>query len=204
MASNSARTDKKTHILLGVTGSVAAIKTKEIITTLQSSIPNCEIRFIPTQRALHFFNPEDPEIPAEIFLDEEEWSSWRSRGDPVLHIELRKWADVFVIAPLDANSMGKIANGLCDNLLTCVARAWDFKQPILFAPAMNTLMWEHPVTTEQITRLKSWGFEEIPCVEKLLMCGDKGLGAMASVETIVKYTADAVKRGMKRACDELT
>lgn len=80
-----------------------------------------------------------------------------------------------------------ILQGLCDNLLTCVARAWDPKKPLLFCPAMNTKMWEHPVTESQIEILDSWGYKMIPCIEKTLMCGDKGLGAMAEVITIVEY-----------------
>ena len=76
------------------------------------------------------------------FVDEDEWTSWSKRNDPVLHIELRKWADLLVIAPLDANTMGKICNGLCDNLLTSILRAWDIKnikrKPVVICPAMNT------------------------------------------------------------------
>lgn len=62
-------------------------------------------------------------------------------GDPVLHIELRRWADVLVLAPLSANTMAKVAHGLCDNLLTSVVRAWDYAKPMIVAPAMNTYMW---------------------------------------------------------------
>ena len=65
----------------------------------------------------------------------------------MLHIELRKLASILIIAPLSANTMGKIANGLCDNLLTCIARCWDLKRnPFIVAPAMNTMMYEHPIT----------------------------------------------------------
>ena len=83
-----------------------------------------------------------------------EWEAWQGRGDPVLHIELRKWAELMVIAPLSANSLAKLAGGLCDNLLTCTARAWDTKKPLLFCPAMNTLMYEHPLTAIHIASLK--------------------------------------------------
>lgn len=128
------------------------------------------------------------------FTDEDEWSSWQKRSDPVLHIELKKWADIFLIAPLDANTMAKLANGLCDNLLTCVARAWDIREvkrrPVVVCPAMNTFMYEHPITSRQLGVLREeFGFTVVDCVEKVLMCGDVGLGAMASVETI----AGAVK-----------
>ena len=75
------------------------------------------------------------------------------RGDSVLHIELRKWADILVIAPLDANTLAKLAVGLCDNCLTCVWRAWDPARAVGLAPAMNTLMWEHPFTRRHLRSL---------------------------------------------------
>lgn len=139
---------------------------------------------------------------------------WTKRCDPVLHIELRRWADLFVIAPLDANTLGKIASGICDNLLvsnicvivsllqvelydvcdffygfcigcvitcavliwqTCVVRAWDTNRPLLFCPAMNTAMWNHPITAQQVATLKSFGYIEIPCISKKLVCGDEGI-----------------------------
>nr|XP_015308582.2 phosphopantothenoylcysteine decarboxylase isoform X12 [Macaca fascicularis] len=68
---------------------------------------------------------------------------------------------------------------------TCVIRAWDRSKPLLFCPAMNTAMWEHPITAQQVDQLKAFGYVEIPCVAKKLVCGDEGLGAMAEVGTIV-------------------
>ncbi|XP_047592516.1 phosphopantothenoylcysteine decarboxylase isoform X7 [Lutra lutra] len=68
---------------------------------------------------------------------------------------------------------------------TCVIRAWDCRKPLLFCPAMNTVMWEHPITAQQLGQLKAFGYVEIPCVAKKLVCGDQGLGAMAEVGTIV-------------------
>ena len=98
------------------------------------------------------------------------------------------------LAPLDANTLAKLANGLCDNLLTCICRAWDFSKPILFAPAMNTFMWEHPITATHINVIQSWGYEQIPPIEKVLMCKDKGLGAMAEPDTIVKKVIDTLNK----------
>ena len=94
---------------------------------------------------------------------------------------------------MDANTLAKLANGLCDNLLTCICRAWDFTKPILFAPAMNTMMWDHPVTNPQINVLKSWGYQEIPPIEKVLMCKDKGVGAMAEPDSIVSKICDILR-----------
>jgi len=131
-----------------------------------------------------------------VFMDEDEWTSWQSRGDPVLHIELRKWADALLIAPLGTNTLAKLATGICDNLLTCVVRAWDIKacregrKPVMFAPAMNTCMWNHPVTEEQIRKLASFGFEEIPPIEKMLASGDEGAGAMEECRHIAEKIVD--------------
>jgi phosphopantothenoylcysteine decarboxylase len=113
-------------------------------------------------------------------------NSWNTLGDPVLHIELRKWADAFLIVPLDANTLAKAAVGLCDNLVSSVIRAWDSKdKPLLVAPAMNTVMWEHSLTQEQLNILRNRDVVVIPTVSKRLACGDIGYGAMATPETIV-------------------
>ncbi|XP_018594947.1 phosphopantothenoylcysteine decarboxylase isoform X2 [Scleropages formosus] len=119
---------------------------------------------------------------------------WTQRSDPVLHVELRRWAHLFLIAPLDANTLAKIANGICDNLLTCVVRAWNLDRPLLFCPAMNTAMWQHPITATQIAVLKGFGYIEVPCIIKKLVCGDEGKGAMAEVSTIVDFVKEYLQR----------
>ncbi|KAI4471092.1 homo-oligomeric flavin containing cys decarboxylase family [Holotrichia oblita] len=78
-------------------------------------------------------------------------------------------------------------DGLCDNLLTCTARAWDISKPLILCPAMNTKMYNHPITDVHLKLLESWGYHIIPVIEKTLMCGDTGAGAMAEVNTIVNY-----------------
>ncbi len=154
-------------ILLGVTGSVAAIKTPLLYDLLHSA--GHEVRVVATRPALYFFDPLafDPlrgpdgrpaRNPERVTLDEDEWPGasegrrWR-RDEPVLHIELRRWADLFVVAPLDANTLAKLALGLCDNCLTCVWRAWDPERPRVVAPAMNTFMWNHPATARHLRQL---------------------------------------------------
>ena len=184
-----------THIFVCVIGSVAAIKIPEIITGLKQKLKTyVQIRFVPIEKAMHFLsNLRDQvinEFKFKVFTKKDEWLSWRERGDPVVHTELRKSADLLVIAPLDANTLAKLSNGMCDNLLTCICRAWDFKKPILFAPAMNTFMWDHPVTITQINTLKSWGYAEIPPIEKTLMCATKG--AMPEAETIAQRIVAAL------------
>jgi phosphopantothenoylcysteine decarboxylase len=173
------------NILIGCTGSVATIKLPNLIHELKTRDPMCIIRVVLTEKAKQFLDLSELSRTAEVYLDEHEWKMWRNRGDPILHIDLVKWADIFIIAPLDANTLGKMSSGICDNLLTCIARAWDVEKPLLFCPAMNTRMFLHPLTSRQIEELRDFGYYEIRPISKTLMCGDTGIGAMAEVTTIV-------------------
>jgi phosphopantothenoylcysteine decarboxylase len=208
------------NVLLGVTGSVAAIRTPDLYQQLKRD--GHQVKVVATQAALYFFDPAaldplDPNSPMRnpqvIALDEDEWPGSSNgkryrRDDPVLHIELRRWAELLVVAPLDANTLAKLANGLSDNCLTCVWRAWDPARPVVLAPAMNTQMWEHLLTTRHLRQLaadagavtSSLGLDPegvvdwinktcpklrvVPPVSKRLACGDVGVGAMAAVEEI--------------------
>lgn len=175
------------NILVGCSGSVASLKVPVLVEKLQGLAhprgAKINVKVVATQHALHFFDTSSVDAP--VLCDSDEWEMWKTRSDPVLHIELRKWADIFIIAPLDANTLAKMAVGICDNLLTCVVRAWDLTKPLLFAPAMNTHMYNHPLTQQHITTLQGFGYEHLPCVKKILVCGDEGLGAMADVDTII-------------------
>lgn len=196
-------------VLLGVTGSVAAIRTPELRVALRDAGHN--VRVAATRAALYFFDASGWS-EGELVTDDDEWPRRQAgeryrREDPVLHIELRRWADALVIAPLDANTLGKLAAGLADNCLTCVARAWDVRRPLVVAPAMNTQMWEHPATRRHLAQLAAdYGaaFDGAADSEaiiaataqpgsrltivgptvKQLACGDVGLGAMAEVDQI--------------------
>lgn len=181
------------NLLLAATGSVAAVKIPLLLQRLRAH--PLHVRLIVTQHARHFVDTDQLQAQGtEVLLDENEWSSWTSLSDPVLHIELRKWADALLIAPLDANTMAKMATGMCDNLLTCVVRAWDRSKPLLFCPAMNTMMWEHPVTEQQRKQLLEWGHTEVPPVVKRLACGDHGCGGMADVDDIVRSVVSSIMK----------
>jgi len=174
------------NILIGVTGSVATIKLPELIRALRERDPSANIRVVTTAHARWFINMDEINVD-EIFTDETEWSAWTRKGDPVLHIDLRKWVDVFLVAPLSANSLAKIANGMCDNLLTSVIRAWDIDKRLILCPAMNTFMWTNPFTDRHLDVVRDVYRAEvvIPKEEYALACGDVGPGAMASVATVV-------------------
>jgi phosphopantothenoylcysteine decarboxylase len=183
------------NVLLGVTGSVAAILTPALFEELKKA--GHQVKVVATQASLYFFDPAalggtPARDPGVVILDEDEWPGqaegrrWQ-RGEPVLHIELRRWADVLVIAPLDANTLAKLALGLCDNCLTCVWRAWDPARPVVLAPAMNTFMWEHPATGRHLAQLAAdcQRLRVVAPVSKRLACDDVGVGAMASVAEVV-------------------
>jgi phosphopantothenoylcysteine decarboxylase len=177
------------NVLVGATGSVAAVKVPELAAALADA--GHAVRVVATDAALYFFDPA--ELPqGTLFTDADEWPGRGegrryARGGAVLHIELRRWADAFVLAPLDANTLAKLAAGLCDNCLTCVWRAWDPARPAVLAPAMNTLMWEHPLTRRHLSQVAADAtrLRVVPPVEKELACGDVGVGAMAPVAGVV-------------------
>ena len=107
-----------THLLVGLTGSVATVKAPILLDALYAILPkDSEIRLVATEASLHFLDSAAISTRARLYADKDEWALWTKTSDPVLHIELRNWADGFLIAPLDANTLGKLAGGLCDNLL---------------------------------------------------------------------------------------
>ncbi|KAM3512589.1 hypothetical protein MY11210_003764 [Beauveria gryllotalpidicola] len=190
--------DGKQHLLLAASGSVATIKLPDIISAL-SSRRRLSIRVVLTKSATHFLAgqaAEQPDLAAlsslpnvdGLYVDDDEWTSpgW-IRGDSILHIELRRWADVLFVVPLSANLLARIAAGMCDDLLSSVIRAWDTRRAaIVVAPSMNTLMWEHPLTEQHLAILRSWPWFTILLPQpKALACGDVGQGAMREWKEIV-------------------
>ena len=147
---------------------------------------------VATQPAFHFFDKDEIPQDVQIWNDADEYGKWKRKGDDVLHIVLRRWADLLLIAPLSANTLAKMANGFCDNLLTCIVRAWNPDRPLCVAPSMNTLMWEHPMTQDHLNTLRRRSMHVIDPIPKLLACGDQGMGAMAEVPDIVRIVQDVL------------
>jgi phosphopantothenoylcysteine decarboxylase len=168
------------NILLGVTGSVAAVLTPKLVQKLTEG--GHIVTVVMTDTAPKFLKEKIP-----YYKDEDEWGMFNEIGDPILHIKLRKWADILLIAPCTMNTLGKIANGLCDNLLTNIARAWDYSKPFFIGPAANTYMWDSPITKTQLKIVEELGIRVIPPISKTLACGDTGVGAMADIKTIIEY-----------------
>lgn len=167
------------NVLLGVTGSVAAKLTPKIQESITKSGYNIQTVF--TNSSLNFTYKSI----YDSYTDEDEWKAYREESR-VLHIDLVKWADVFIIVPCSANVLGKISNGISDNLLTSCARAWDYKKKMIIAPAMNTQMYVNPLTKIQIDVLTKFGVVFVEPQSKELFCGDIGIGAMANIDDIIK------------------
>lgn len=172
---------KDKNILIGVTGGIAIYKTLDLISKLKKENANVEV--IMTKGATEFITPlsfqtmSQSRVHFDMFglVDEMQ----------VEHISLAKKADVILVAPATANTIGKIANGIADNLLTTVIMATTKK--VVFAPAMNTQMYKNIILQNNISKLKELGYEFISPGEGRLACGDEGAGKMAEPVQIIEY-----------------
>ena len=209
------RNDGRYHLLLAASGSVATIKLPDITNSL-STLPDISIRIVVTKSASQFLQGQSDEQPTlhsllelsnvdGIYCVDDEWNIPWTRGAPILHIELRRWADMLVIAPLSANTLSDIACGRCNSLLTSVVRAWqvevepgsDKQRRIVIAPAMNTAMWRNPITAHQLAdfgfgKMFHW-FDVLEPVQKELACRDVGDGAMHDWQDIVSAIQERIR-----------
>ena len=162
------------NILIGVTGSIAIYKTLELIRLFTKSGDN--VKVIMTNSAKKFIQPLTFETLTKNKVLDEESESWSNEYN---HIDIGKWADIFIIAPATANTINKLNVGIADNLLLETYLAFD--KPLLLAPAANTNMYLHPTTQNSLKNLKEFIIE---ANSGLLACGDEGVGKMADVEDI--------------------
>src|SRR6267154_5213005 len=158
-------------IVLGVTGSIAAHKAADLASLLAKA--KCDVRVVMTADAQRFITPlpfktltRHP-VVTDLYDEDEGWKP--------THIELADAADLLLIAPATANVLAKLANGLADDALSCIALALNPKAKILIAPAMNGKMWLHPATQRNIADLKARGVEFIGPEKGMLSCGYEGL-----------------------------
>ena len=177
---------KDKNILLGVTGGIAAYKIANLASMLKKQGAN--VKVIMTENACQFITPMTFETltAQKVYTDTFD----RNFEFKVDHIELGKWADVFLIAPATANVIGKLANGIADDMLTTTALA--MRCPIVVSPAMNTTMFENKVVKHNIMKLRTYGMDIILPASGHLACGDSGAGKMPEPEMLLEYIKRAV------------
>ncbi|WP_127137905.1 bifunctional phosphopantothenoylcysteine decarboxylase/phosphopantothenate--cysteine ligase CoaBC [Flagellimonas oceanensis] len=180
------------NILLGVSGGIAAYKTTFLVRLLIKA--GAQVKVVMTQSASSFVSPLTlstlSKSPVMMdFINEEDGSlSWNN------HVELGLWADVMLIAPATANTLSKMANGTCDNLL--LATYLSAKCPVYFAPAMDLDMYKHPSTKSSLEKLQSFGNIMIPAESGELASGLHGEGRMAEPENIMAFIQEDLKKGL--------
>ncbi len=170
------------NILVGITGSIAAYKTISLISDLKKSGYN--VKCILTKNATHFITPLTLQTLSQnkVFTN-----TFATAEEYIDHIELVKWADIMLIAPATANFIAKAAAGIADDMLTSIFLAINYNVPIMISPAMNTEMWDNPITQKNINILKSLNATILLPQHGLQACGDIGVGRMMEPEDIFEY-----------------
>jgi phosphopantothenoylcysteine synthetase/decarboxylase len=165
-----------------VTGSIAAHKAVDIASLLTKQ--NCDVHVVMTADALKFITPlpfktlsRNP-VVTDLYDEEEGWKP--------THITLADSAHLLLVAPATANILAKMAHGLADDALTCIALALNPKAKVLVAPAMNGKMWEHPATQQNVAILRARGVHVVGPDAGLLSCGYEGVGRLETVDQIVQ------------------
>ena len=176
-------------IVLGVTGSIAAHKAADLASLLAKA--EFDVRVVMTADAQHFITPlpfktltRNP-VVTDLYDEEEGWQP--------AHIRLADEADLLLISPATANVIAKLAHGLADDALSCIALALNPKAKILIAPAMNGKMWLHPATRENVATLEKRGVEFIGPDEGMLSCGYEGIGRLWPVDKITERVLARLK-----------
>ncbi|MBC5713962.1 phosphopantothenoylcysteine decarboxylase [Roseburia sp. BX1005] len=178
----------KKNIILGITGSIAAYKAADIANTLTKE--GHSVHVIMTKAAMEFITPLTLQTLTKNKVHTDQFAPYIP--SEVEHISLAQKADLFLAAPASADFIAKAAAGIADDMLTTVLLAAR-NIPIFVAPAMNTAMYENPITQRNIKMLTEFGFQFIEPREALLACGDLGKGALAETEDILSQVRKALQ-----------
>jgi phosphopantothenoylcysteine decarboxylase/phosphopantothenate--cysteine ligase len=176
-----------TRVALGVTGGIAAYKAIEVLRGLQRA--GCEVRVTMTKHACEFVQPLTFRALSGSYVLVDDYAA--DNPDPIAHITFSQTVDLFVIAPATANTLAKLANGIADDFLSSTYLACT--APVLVAPAMNTVMWEHPATQRNIKRLREDGVHFIDPDQGEMACGTFGPGRLSEPERIVSAALEILR-----------
>lgn len=174
-------------VVIGVTGGIAVYKALDVISALRKK--DIEVHVIMTESASKFLNPltfqsiSQNMVVTDMFAEPKAWE--------IQHISLAQKADLMLIAPATANVIGKISNGIADDMLSTTVMATKAK--VLIAPAMNTNMYQNPIVQNNISKLKDFGYKFIEPASGRLACGDIGIGKLADVNTIVERVIEELE-----------
>ncbi len=182
---NELSQNKKT-VLIGITGGIAAYKICELIRLYKKN--NYNVKVIATENAFNFVTELTLATLSQnqVYSDNFDIKEYKPE-----HISLCDEGDILVLAPATANTISKIANGICDNLLTSIICA--FNKPVLIAPAMNTNMWNNPFVQENIKKLSSNGYEFVAPESGYLACGTNGAGRLADINKIYSKSIELLE-----------
>jgi len=187
------------NTLLGVSGGIAAYKAVDLASLLTAS--GAKVNTVMTENACQFVNPKSFEAVTCGAVFTTLWNSpeeYRSG-----HIALLDWADIVVVAPATADIIGKVANGICDDLLsTTLCACW--RKPTLFAPAMNNNMWTNPAVQSNVKILKKMGFQLVGPAKGRLACGVEAIGRMAEPQEILDIIAKIASKIKEESSHEST
>lgn len=180
------------NVLIGITGGIAAYKICDLIRMFKKA--NANVKVIATENALNFVTKLTLQTLSQnkVYVEQYDVEDYKPE-----HISLADEADIFVIAPASANTISKLATGICDNLLTSVACA--FKNPIVIAPAMNCNMWDNPIIQENLNKLEGLGYRILQPEEGFLACGYNGNGRLCEIEKIFDKTVETLE-SKKKLC----
>ncbi len=182
--------NSRRNIVLGVTGSIAAYKAAELASLLTKQ--GCDVRVVMTADAQRFITAvtfktlSRHAVVTDLYDAEEGWQP--------THIKLADEADLLLVAPATAHTIARLALGMADDALSCVALALNPQAKVLVAPAMNGKMWLHPATQQNVAALKSRGVEFIGPEKGLLSCGYEGLGRLWPVDLVAQRALALLRR----------
>jgi phosphopantothenoylcysteine decarboxylase/phosphopantothenate--cysteine ligase len=176
------------RVALGITGGIAAYKAIEVLRGLQRA--GCEVRVTMTKHACEFIKPLTFRALSGSYVLVDDYAA--DNPDPIAHITFSQTVDLFIIAPATANVLAKLANGVADDFLSSTYLACS--APVLIAPAMNTMMWEHPATQRNLQRLRDDGVHLIDPDQGEMACGTFGPGRLSEPERIVSAALELLRR----------
>lgn len=181
------------ELVIGVTGSIASYRTCDLVSTLRKE-PGLNVHVVMTQEATRFVSPltfqtlSGNRVYSDVFEAPEEWD--------LLHTSLSARADLVLVCPATLNLIGKLASGVCDDLLTCILFATE--APVILVPAMNKGMYQHPAAQENMARLKRWGYEMVGPIRGELACRQVGMGHIAENAQILQAVRRRLRGRAKR------